>query len=123
VRGLTACAEGRSDECVAILRAAAEREDATEKHVVTPGPILPAREVLATVLLKAGKPADALREFESVLAKEPNRYRTLAGALQAAEGAGDAKKASLFAARIVEQTATADSPRPEIAQARRVVGK
>jgi hypothetical protein len=123
VRGLTACADGRADECAAILRAAADREDATEKHVVTPGPILPAREVLATVLLKAGKPADALREFETVLAKEPNRYRALAGALQAAEGAGDMKKAALFAARIVEQTATADSPRPEIAQARRVIGK
>ena len=123
VRGLAACADGKADECVAILRAAAEREDATEKHVVTPGPILPAREVLAAVLLKQGKAADALREFETVLGKEPNRYGALAGALQAAERTGDMKKATFFATRIVDQTATADSPRPEIAQARRMVGK
>ena len=123
VRGLAACADGKTDECLAILRAAAEREDATEKHVVTPGPILPAREVLADVLLKEGKAGDALREFEMVLVKEPNRYRALAGALQAAERTGDTKKTALFAGRIVDQTAAADSPRPEIAQARRVVGK
>jgi hypothetical protein len=123
VRGLAACADGKTDECLAILRAAADREDATEKHAVTPGPILPAREVLAGVLLKQGKAADALREFEMVLVKEPNRYRALAGALQAAERTGDTKKTVLFARRIVDQTAAADSPRPEIAQARRVVGK
>ena len=90
---------------------------------MTPGPILPAREVLAGVLLKAGKSGDALREFETVLVKEPNRYRAVAGALQAAESAGDKSKATLYATRIVEQTATADSARPEIAQARRVLGK
>jgi hypothetical protein len=123
VRGLAACADGKPDECGAILRAAADREDATEKHVVTPGPIVPAREVLATVLLKAGKSGDALREFEMVLVKEPNRYRAFAGALQAADGAGDKKKAAFFAARIVEQTATADTARPEVAQARHVLGK
>ncbi len=123
VRGLATCAEGKSDECLAILRAAADREDATEKHVVTPGPILPAREVLAGVLLKAGKSGDALREFEVVLVKEPNRYRAVAGALQAAAMAGDKKKIAVFATRVIEQTAAAESARPEIAQARRVLGK
>ena len=123
VRGLAACADGKSDECLAILRAAATREDATEKHAVTPGPILPARETLATVLLKEGKAADALREFETVLAKEPNRYRAFAGAMQAAELTRDTKKATMFATRIVEQTAAADSARPEISQAQKVLGK
>jgi Tfp pilus assembly protein PilF len=123
VRGLASCAAGKSDECVAVLSVAADREDATEKHAVTPGPILPAREVLAMVLLKDGKTADALRGFEAVLVKEPNRYRALAGAMQAAERAGDAKKAAAFAERVVAQTAAADSARPEIAQARRVLGK
>ena len=123
VRGLTSCAAGKPDECVAILRAAADREDATEKHAVTPGPIVPAREVLATVLLKEGKAADALRGFEAVLAKEPNRYRAFAGAMQAAERAGDAKKAAFFAERVIEQTGTADSAPPEIAEARRVLGR
>jgi len=123
VRGLAGCAVGKADECVAILRAAADREDATEKHVVTPGPLVPAREVLAMVLLKEGKPADALRGFETVLTKEPNRYRAFTGAMQAAERAGDAKKAAAFAERVIELTSAADSPRPEIAQARRVLGR
>jgi hypothetical protein len=123
VRGLASCADGRGDECLAILRAAADREDATEKHVVTPGPILPARELLATTLLKAGRSAEALREFEAVLAKEPNRYRSFAGAMQAAERSGDTRKAALYAERLVEQTSAADGTRPEIAHARRVLGR
>ena len=123
VRGLAACAEGNTTECLAILRTAADREDATEKHVVTPGPILPAREVVATVLLQQGNSQDALREFEAVLAKEPNRYRALAGALQAAERAGDATKAKRLAAQILDQTAAADSPRPEIEAARRLASR
>jgi hypothetical protein len=123
VRGLAACAEGKADECLAVVRAAADREDATEKHVVTPGPILPAREVLAGVLLKAGRAGEALREYEAVLVKEPNRYRATAGALQAAESAGDKKKAAGYATRVIELTAAADSVRPEVAQARRVLGK
>jgi hypothetical protein len=123
VRALAAGAAGKADECVAILRAAADREDATEKHVVTPGPILPAREVLAMVLLKEAKAADALRGFETVLIKEPNRYRAFAGAMQAAERAGDARKAAFFAERVVEQTSAADSPRTEIVQARRLLGR
>jgi hypothetical protein len=123
VRGLASCAAGKADECLAVLRAAADRDDATEKHVVTPGPILPAREVLAMVLLKGGRTADALRGYEAVLVKEPNRYRALAGAMEAAERAGDTQKAAAFAERVIAQTATADSMRPEIAQARRLLGK
>jgi hypothetical protein len=123
VRGLAACADGKADDCLAILRAAADREDATEKHVTTPGPILPAREVLATIFLREGKPADALRGFEAVLTKEPNRYRAFAGAMQAAERTGDTRKAAFYAERLVEQTGAADSARPEITQARRVLGR
>ena len=123
VRGLTACADGKLDECLAILKAAADREDATEKHAVTPGPILPAREVLAAVLLKEARSSDALAGFESVLGKEPNRYRAIAGAMQAADRKGDAKKAAVYAERVIEQTGAADGARPEIAQARRVLGR
>jgi hypothetical protein len=123
VRGLAGCAAGKAEECLPVLRAAADREDATEKHVVTPGPILPAREVLAMVLLKEAKGADALRGYEMVLTREPNRYRAFAGAMQAAERAGDKKKAVFFAERVVELTASADSARPEITEARRVLGR
>jgi hypothetical protein len=100
VRGLALRAEGDKAKALATLRDAAKREDATEKHVVTPGPIVPAREVLAYVQLEDGDAKAALRDFESVLKREPNRYRALAGAAQAAERAGDAKKAKQYAARL-----------------------
>jgi hypothetical protein len=67
-------------------REAAAREDATEKHVVTPGPILPAREILADILLEQERPEEALAEYEAVLVKEPNRYRALAGAAERPSG-------------------------------------
>jgi hypothetical protein len=123
VRGLASCAARKPEECVATLRVAADREDATEKHVVTPGPIVPAREILAVVLLKDGKAVEALHGFEAVLTREPHRYRAVAGAMQAAERAGDMKKAAAFAERLIDQTSAADSQRPEVAQARRVLSK
>lgn len=100
VEALATHAEGRTPEALALLRKAAEREDATEKHVVTPGPLLPARELLAYVTLEAGDSAGALRDFESVLQREPNRFRAVAGAVRAAELAGDAPKASEFKRRL-----------------------
>ena len=119
VSGLAAFAERRHAEGIEILRKAAAREDATEKHVVTPGLLVPAREMLAQALLASGNAAEALREFEQVLAKEPNRYRAFAGAAQAAERTGDMNKATLYSGRLVELTAGADSARPEITQAKR----
>jgi hypothetical protein len=102
VEALATRTEGRTAEALAMLRKAAEREDATEKHVVTPGPIVPARELLAYATLEAGDAAVALREFESVLQREPNRYRAFAGAKQAAERAGDARKAADYGKRLAD---------------------
>jgi len=104
------------------VRTAAVREDASEKHVVTPGPIKPGREILGDLMMQSGRPADALREYEAVIAREPNRLGPTAGAAQAAEKAGDAKKAAYYSARVLELTASADSARPELAQAKRVLG-
>ena len=123
VRGLATIAEGKTDEGIEILRQAAVREDATEKHVVTPGPLLPAREVLANALLDAGKPADALREYETVLTKEPNRLRATGGAGLAAERSGDKQKARLHYTKVLELTANADSPRPEAINAKKFLGR
>jgi Tfp pilus assembly protein PilF len=122
VRGLATSAAGQRAEGIEILRKAAAREDATQKHAVTPGLLFPAREVLAYAILDWGAPADALREFEAVLAKEPNRYRAFAGAAKAAEKAGDAKKAAFYSARVLELTTSSDTARPELAQAKRVLG-
>ena len=71
------------------MRAAADHEDQTEKHAVTPGPIMPARELLGDMLMELGRPADALPQYEASIAKEPNRFRGLYGAGLAAERAGD----------------------------------
>jgi hypothetical protein len=121
VRGLALATEARGDEAVTILRKAADREDATQKNVVTPGPLVPAREALAQQLLADGKAAEALKQFESVMTREPNRYRAIAGAAQAAEIAGDRPKASRYYGELVELTRDADASRPEIAQAKRVI--
>lgn len=119
VRGLAILAEGNRDSAIAILTKPADREDATQKHVVTPGPLVPAREVLGQALLGTGRPAEALRAFESVLEREPNRYRAMAGAAQAAERVGHARKAALHRALLLKMTEQADTPRLEIADAKR----
>jgi hypothetical protein len=87
VQGLALRAEGKGAEGIAVLRKAAAREDATEKHAITPGPIVPARELLAYVQLEAGDAVSALRDFQSVLEREPNRLRAVAGAVRAAKEA------------------------------------
>jgi tetratricopeptide (TPR) repeat protein len=114
-------AEGRRDEALALMRRAAEIEAGTEKHVITPGPLAPAREQLAEMLLAADRPADALEEFEAVQQVEPNRFRALAGAGRAAELAGDLAAAKRYYGQVVEITASADSARPEIEAARAFV--
>ena len=86
VTALLAMAEGRAEEAVAGMRAAAEREDRTEKSAVTPGPLAPAREQLGEMLLEMKRPGEALKEFEGTLGKEPNRFRSLYGAGEAGEG-------------------------------------
>ena len=116
-------AERRNDEAVALLRAAAEREDATEKHPVTPGPLAPARELLAEMLLEANEPVKALQEFESSMRVEPNRFRGLAGAVRAAELAGDRTKARSYAAQLAALGEKADSERPELARAKALLEK
>jgi hypothetical protein len=82
------------------MRRAAEREDATEKSAVTPGPLAPARELLGDMLLEANRPAEALAEYRAVLVREPNRYHALDGARRAAAAAGDRAAAARYAAQL-----------------------
>jgi hypothetical protein len=123
VRALALCAEGKRPACLDGLRAAANREDASEKHAVTPGRLVPAREVLAYMTLEAGEASTALREFETVLERDPNRLRAFAGASRAAQSVGDKAKANQYAAKVIDLTRTADTPIEEIARAKQMLGK
>ena len=115
-------AQGRKDEALTLMRSAANLEDASDKHPVTPGSIVPARELLGDMLLEANQPAEALAEYERSLNSAPNRFHGLAGAAAAAERAGDAAKAKLYREKLV-QVAAADSDRPELLTAKRFLAE
>ena len=116
-------AEGKNDEALAAMRAAADHEDQTEKHAVTPGPIMPARELLGDLLLELGRPADALPQYEASIAKEPNRFRGLYGAGLAAVSAGDQARARAHFEKLAALCAESDGTRPELARARQVLAQ
>ena len=113
----TALAQGKNDEALKLMRAAADTEDKNEKHIVTPGRIVPARELLGDMLLELKQPALALKEYEASQKREPDRYRGLYGAAQAAAQSGDVAKAKHYYARLVEIAGGGD-PRPELSRAR-----
>jgi tetratricopeptide (TPR) repeat protein len=123
VAGWIALNQGNKDEALKFMRAAADLEDRNEKHIVTPGRIVPARELLGEMLLELKQPALALKEFEASQVREPNRFRNYYGAALAAEAAGDRRKAADYYARLMELTKKADSSRPELARARAYVAQ
>jgi uncharacterized protein HemY len=105
------------------MSAAADAEDRTEKNVVTPGPIAPAREVYGAMLMERGKPQEAFAAYEATLAKEPNRLGATIGAAKAAETLGDAATAKRYYGKAVALTEGADTARVEIADARAYVAR
>jgi Tfp pilus assembly protein PilF len=111
-------ADGGHDEALRLMNAAADAEDKSEKATVTPGPIVPARQLLGDMLLARGRTKDALAAFEASLTKEPNRLGSLLGAAKAAERAGEADKARAYYAKVVGMAAQADPVRTEVAEAR-----
>jgi tetratricopeptide (TPR) repeat protein len=113
-----AFAEGKHDESLKLMRAVADLDDATDKHPVTPGSILPAREQLGELLLELKQPAAALAEFETSLRTAPERFNGLYGAARAATLAADQKKARSYYEKLLALTRQADTPRPEIAEAK-----
>jgi tetratricopeptide (TPR) repeat protein len=116
-------AEGRNEEALSLLRSAAEKEDATEKSAITPGPIKPAREQLGELLLASDQPALALKEFEATLTREPRRFLAVYGAARAAQLSGDHSKADGYYKQLVDICAHADSERPDLLEARRAALK
>ncbi len=107
---------GQAREAVAGMRAAAELEESMDKHAVTPGPVTPAREMLAQLLMLQHQPKQALAEYEAVLRGAPNRFNALYGAATAAEATGDAVAATNYFRKLTE--IAAGGQRKELATAR-----
>jgi len=115
--------EGRRDEALQQMRSAAEHEDKTDKNNVTPGVIVPARELLGEMLLELKQPAQAMVEFEATLRTAPNRFNALSGAARAAKLSGNDEKAKTYYARLLANCAHADGDRPELQDARSLLAR
>ncbi|MGI9180655.1 MAG: hypothetical protein ACR2H9_09170 [Longimicrobiaceae bacterium] len=116
-------AEGRDEEALRVAGAAAELEETIEKHPVTPGPLLPARELLGDLLLELNRPAEARQAYEKSLEREPNRARSLFGAARAAELAGDLESARTRYAELAQLMAPSDGDRAELRVAREFMAR
>src|SRR5436309_14769888 len=114
----TARAEGKADEGFALMRSAVELEASTEKHNITPGPIVTARELHGDMLLEAGQPGPAAQAYEASLRVAPNRFKSLHGAGKAFERSGDRDKAKAYYAKLMATAASADTERPELREAK-----
>lgn len=111
-------AQGNREEAVKLLARAAEIEETVDKHPVTPGPILPAWELMGDLLLEMDRPDEALRAYEQALKHEPNRTRSVFGAARAAERLGDTAAARKRYSELVQLMGRAASDRPEVRLAR-----
>jgi hypothetical protein len=113
-----ALAEKRHEEAAQLMRAAAEAEDASDKHPITPGNVAPSRELLGEMLMTLNSPAQAFAEFERSLKRDPNRFRAIYGAARAAEASGNLEAAHDYYAKLQTLAVNRDTERPELAQAK-----
>ena len=112
-----ALAGKRGEEALKLMRAATEAEEASDKHPVTPGNVLPSRELLGEMLLELNQPVAAQAEFEQSLKRDPNRFRGIYGAARAAEAAGNRAAMHAHYAKLQTLAAPRDSERPELERA------
>jgi tetratricopeptide (TPR) repeat protein len=111
-------AEGRTQQALVSMKRAADAEDALDKHPVTPGAVLPSRELYADMLLGEGRFDEALAAYEATLRISPNRFNGLAGAGRAAEAAGRSADARGYFTRLIEIAGNGDTSRSGLARAR-----
>jgi tetratricopeptide (TPR) repeat protein len=114
-------AQGKKEEALKYMRAAADLEDGSEKHVAMENRLYPMRELLGDMLMEHGQPAAALAAYEVSMKNAPNRLRGFYGAAKAAEAAGDKKKAAAHMQQLARLTRNADSDRTEIREAKQRV--
>ena len=116
--GILANVQGDGKKAVALVRAAADLDATMDKHPATPSSVLPARELLADLLLELNQPAAALVEYRTMLHTDPNRFRSLLGEARAAKQTGDAAVAQDAYRKLVTLSHPDGSLRPELAEAR-----
>ncbi|HEY8935006.1 MAG TPA: hypothetical protein VIM65_07280 [Cyclobacteriaceae bacterium] len=107
-------AEGKNEDAINLMTIAADMEDATEKDPVTPGEVIPARELLGDMYLQMGQPAKALEAYEADLLRHSNRFNGLAGAAMASEKSGDTKKAISYYKQLLAVSESSHNSRPEL---------
>jgi hypothetical protein len=110
VAAWSALATGAKDEALRQMESAAEMEDRTEKSVVTPGPLSPARELIGEMLLAMNEPNKALEQFEATLKKEPGRFNSLYGAAHAAQLSGSRDTSQKYFRELLRVCAHSDKP-------------
>ena len=115
--------EGARDQALKLMRAAADGEDGSVKHVAMENRLYPMRELYAELLLETGQPGAALTEFETALHQTPNRYRTFLGIARAANAAGDRAKATEYYGKLADLAKNADTDRPETREAKEFLAR
>jgi len=111
--------EGKRTQALQLMQEAADMEDKTEKHPVTPGEVIPARELLGDMLLQMNKPDKAFVAYEAVLKSHPNRFNALFGAAQSAEKSGNVQEAKTYYQQLVNVSGNVEPKRPELKIANR----
>lgn len=109
-QGWLTYSEGKQEQALGIMQEASKLEATSVKHPVTPGVVMPARELLADMLVDMGRYKQAQTEYEAVLVRSPNRFNSLYGAARSAEMAGDKNKAALYYGTVLEMAAGTIGP-------------
>ena len=116
--GILARVRGDDKQAVALVRAAADLDATMDKDPATPSSVLPARELLADLLLELNQPAEALVEYRGMLGTDPNRFRSLLGEARAAKQMGDSATAHDAYRKLVALSKPDGQARPELAEAK-----
>lgn len=121
--GVGRAGQGNAAEAYKLMRAAADLEDRTEKHVAMENRLYPMRELLADLLMAQWKPLEALKHYQTSLKATPERLRGLYGAAKASEAVKDRKAAIIYYRRLARLTLTGDGARPELQEAKQMLAQ